>query len=170
MAANIYLVIGGMGQGKTHFVRKTLIKDKPCFIFDVNGEHNDLPLKLTAPQSRYLLGTMDEFIRLCSQKHEGTFCVFEDATGFLSGATGKPMKALIVAKRHPVELGGRNIVLFFHSIQTVPPFLFDTAEYCILFKTADDIASVKKKRASLLPAFIALRNATKYSKRIIKLI
>lgn len=161
-----YLLIAATGEGKTTLVRK-LIAKHPYIIYDINGEYREVSNDTTQPRSKFF-GNPVEFIDICANKHNGTFCVFEDATGFLSGNVGNQMKSFIVAKRHPIEKGGRNIVLLFHTINSVPPFLLDTADYIVLFKTGDDISAVKKKRAKLVPYFQRLQTLPKYSKFIIK--
>lgn len=161
-----YCLIGGTGEGKTSFARQ-LTNGKPCFIFDVNGEWQELPTDTTKPRSRYW-GDHNTFVDKAAQKHGGTFIVFEEATGFLHGKTQEDMRRLLIGKRHPVELGGRNIIYLFHTIQSVPPFILDMANYIVLFKTGDDLGAVKKKRLKLVKPFLELQNAPKHSKKILK--
>lgn len=159
-------VIAATGQGKTTFV-KNMIKGNRCFVFDVNGEYEELCNDTTQPRSKYF-GSNKEFMKMASNKHGGTICVFEEATGFLVGAMQKDVREFIIAKRHPVGQGGRNIVFLFHTIGSVPPFIFDMSDYIVLFKTGDDVGTVKKKRLKLLPYFLKLQQAPRHSKVIIK--
>jgi len=162
-----YVIIASTGQGKSTFVRK-LCGNAPMFVFDVNDEYNELSLDANKSSSRYLGGDVQEFTDMCRNKHNGTFCVFEEATGFFSGKMEKDMRSLVIGKRHPVEYGGRNLVFLFHSINSVPPFLFELANYIVLFKTGDNELTVKKKNPKLLQAYYSLRNAPKYKPVIIK--
>lgn len=161
-----YCLIASTGEGKSTLAKK-LSDGKPCLFFDVNGEHTDLSTNNKEKRSRFF-GNPDDFITLCSNKHGGTWCVFEEATGFLMGAIQKKMRSFLIAKRHPVEYGGRNVVFLFHTIGSVPPFILDMCDYIVLFKTGDDIATVKKKRSKLLEPFMRLQRMGKYSKIIIK--
>jgi hypothetical protein len=162
----LILAIGGTGQGKTSFVRK-ITEGKPLLLYDVNGEHSDLTGDTTQARSRYF-GDPADFIELCRHKHGNTYCVFEEATGFLMGTMQKDMRAFCVAKRHPVDLGGRSIIMLFHTIASVPPFLLDMADMIVLFKTGDSVNEVKRKRPKLLEPYLKLQTAPRHSKLIIK--
>ncbi len=159
-------IIAQTGQGKTTMIRKITDK-KRCCVFDVQGEYTELPFDLSQPRSRFF-GKHGDFIEACKDMHAGTFCVFEEATGFLSGATALEMRNFLISKRHPVEKGGRNIIFVFHTIQSVPPFILDMSEYFILFKTGDNPINVKKKAPKLYQAFLKLQRMPKYSKIIIQ--
>ena len=161
-----YCLIGGTGEGKSSLARK-LTDGKALCVFDVNGEWSDLPFDLNQRRCRYF-GDEKKFIEICVNKHNGTFCVLEEATGFFIGATGAEARKFIIGKRHPVEKGGRNIIFLFHTIQSVPPFILDTADFIVLFKTGDDVSAVKKKRDKLVQPFLRLQRAPKHSKIIIQ--
>jgi hypothetical protein len=164
--ALLYCIIATTGEGKTTLTKK-LTDNKPLFVFDVNGEYPELTHDLNQPRCRYY-GDPLKFIEIASNKHNGTFCVLEEATGFLHGRSGEELRKFLIGKRHPIEKGGRNIITIFHTIQSVPPFILDMANYIVLFKTGDDISAVKKKRAKLVPYFLKLQNLPQYSKCIIK--
>lgn len=159
------VVIAATGQGKSTWV-KDLTKHSPLFVYDVNGEY-ELSEDVTLQRSKFF-GDNRRFMELCKGKHGGTFCIFEEATGFMVGAMQKEVREFIIAKRHPVTLGGRNIVFLFHTIGSVPPFIMDMADYIVLFKTGDDVGTVKRKRMKLLPYFLRLQNAPRHTKIIIK--
>ncbi len=154
------------GEGKSSLARK-LAEGKPLCVFDVNDEWLDCSTDLNQPRCRFF-GDEKKFIEICQNKHGGTFCVLEEATGFFVGAVGLEMRRLVIGKRHPVEKGGRNIVFLFHDINSVPPFLLNTADYIVLGKTGDDINTVKKKRIKLVRPFLQLQRMPKHSRIIIK--
>jgi ABC-type Na+ transport system ATPase subunit NatA len=164
--ATSYCIIASTGQGKTTLTKK-LTEGKPLLVYDVNGEYPELTEDLNQSRSKFF-GDPNKFIEIAQNKHAGTFVVFEEATGFLHGRSSEELRKFLIAKRHPVALGGRNPIFIFHTIQSVPPFILDMADYIILFKTGDDITAVKKKRAKLVRPFLQLQNAPKYSKIIIK--
>jgi hypothetical protein len=63
-----------------------------------------------------------------------------------------------------------NYIFVFHSINRVPPFFMELANYVVLFKTNDEISNVERKYKSILPAFLRLQKASKGSYELIKLI
>lgn len=162
----IYTLIASTGEGKTTLVRK-LIGGSPACVYDVNGEYSDFSNDINQPRCKYF-GMPAKFVEICRNKHHGTWCVFEDATGFLSGKQEDAMRQFCVAKRHPLPLGGRNIIFLFHTIGSVPPFLLDMSDYIVLFKTGDDLKTVKRKRSKLVLPFMQLQRMPKFSKKIIQ--
>ena len=144
----IVLIIASAGQGKTYKANK-LIAGKKCCVFDVAGQYDDLPWDVKEPRSRFFNADPKKFIEVCNEKHDGTICVFEEATSFFEGKTGKEMKNLITMRRHPIDKGGRNIVLIFHTVNTVPPFLLDNANTIILGKTGESATRIKSKKEEL---------------------
>lgn len=156
------LLIAATQQGKTTKC-KAIIKDKPCLVFDVNGEYDDLSDDANDDRCRYFSENVKDFLNIVPHKHGGTVCVFEEATGFFAGATQKDTKKIIVGKRHPVARGGRNLIFVFHSIQSVPPFLLSTADVIILGKTGDEYRQVKAKASKLLAPFVRLQKSPQYS-------
>lgn len=156
------LLIAATRQGKTTKA-KELIAGKPCFVFDVNGEYDALSWDANEKRSRFFNEDFREFLKVVPQKHGGTICVFEEATNFFSGGTLKATKSVIVGKAHPVDMGGRALLFIFHSIASVPPFLFDNADYIVLGKTGDTLDRVKQKRDILVPYYLKLRKAPKYT-------
>lgn len=158
--ANLILIIASTGHGKTTTALEIVRRAKGnIFVFDYRGEkaYDHLSTDLNQPNCKMLGGgtnSLNNYIQV-ARKKPNTWLLVEEATIFLQGRTKDDMRELIVSKRHM----GHNIILLFHTIGTVPPFLFDTAEYIILKKTGDDINGVKRKRPQLLPYFIAARNS-----------
>ena len=167
MAGKLVLIIAGTGQGKTTKVKK-LIDGKKCMVFDVNGEYNELPFDVEQDRSRFYNPDVREFLKVVPEKHQGTICVFEEATGFFAGAAQKETKKIIVGKRHPVDYGGRDLLFVFHTIGSVPPFLIETADYIILGKTADEPNRVKTKSSKLYGPFLRVQKYPKYQFMTIK--
>ena len=158
----LILVIAGTGEGKTTKV-KNLIKGRPCLVFDVNGEYEDLEYDVNLPRSRYYNSDISKFVDIVPTKHGGTAIVFEEATNFFAGSTQKHMKQIIVGKRHPEAKGGRNLIFVFHTINSVPPFILDTADIICLGKTRDEEGRVKQKSRKLLAPFQRLQREPKYT-------
>lgn len=145
------IVVGMTGQGKSTFV-KEMIKDRRCFVFDVQLEYNDLVSNPNAERARHV--ELDEalFVEQCSRRRN-TVCVFEEATGFFEGKLDKMLRRLVLSKRHT----GNVFVFCFHSISAIPPRLMQLTNYVILFKTNDEPYQVEQKFPTLVPYFNQVR-------------
>lgn len=163
----LFLIIGHTGQGKTQWL-KNFIGEKNQYIFDLNNEYN-LPPDTNGnlyPRMRHTDLDIDKFVNTVGRL-KNTNIVFEDATGFLRGRQGAPLMRRIVAKRH----SGNNFFIFFHSINRVPPELMEMSNYIVLFKTIDNIDSMRKfNNDNLTRAFLELQKEEKYSFKILQLI
>lgn len=183
----LILAIGAAGQGKSKFINDTFLNNankpnpnvpnknlyfpsahsKSQYVFDVNNEYL-LPTDTGQYQQfmRHTECNMKRFMQVAKGLRNYNI-VIEDATGFLRGNIGKEFSQLLVSKIHT----GNNYIVYFHSINRVPPEIMEMSNYVILFKTVDSIDSLKKfKNNSLTQNFIALQHEKQYSKRIIKLI
>lgn len=161
--SNLILVIGHTGQGKSTFV-KNFIKNRNCLVFDVNNEYPDLESDLKKPRAKFV-GLPSEFIEQCF-KRRNTNLVFEEATGFLRGAVNMKLQKLIIEKRHK----NNNLLFIFHSINRVPPVIYEISNYIILFKTNDQETTILNKYPMLLKPFRELKKAPKYTHKTIKTI
>jgi hypothetical protein len=159
----MYLIlnIGMTGEGKTTWT-KNFIKGKNCLVFDINNEYQDLPTDWKQKRGRFI-GIHEDFIQIC-QIRKNTNLVFEEATGFLQGGISKDLQKLIIAKRHQKN----NLIFIFHSINRVPPALFEMCNYVVLHKTADIEKQVEKKNPKLISAFRKLQRSPQYSEIIVK--
>lgn len=160
----VILVIGGARQGKTPFI-KNYCSGNNTIIFDVQNEYGErtkypgqipygLPTDIKQDRSRVIDLDVDKFIQVCNNKRN-TICVFEEATMFFQGITLKPMRKLVFSKAHTHNV----YMLVFHSINSVPPRLMESADWVILFKTNDEEKTVERKYRKLLPAFQQLQKA-----------
>lgn len=148
-----FIIIGMTGEGKSEIVKK-FVSSGRCYVFDVQNEYTDLQTDVgTYPRMRHIHGDIKKF-RDRAETLKGYSIVWEEATGFFSGAVQERMKRIILSKRHTKC----NHFFIFHSIQDVPPFMFRLCNYVILHKTNDLQADVERKRPELLPAFMKLKN------------
>jgi hypothetical protein len=161
MTGKLILIIAGTGQGKSTLLKK-ITAGKPVIIYDVNGEHNELPYDVTKSRCRFFNDDVNTFIEEVNKKHGGTFCVFEEATGFFNGTTAKKTLKMIVGKRHPEALGGRNIVMIFHAVRTIPPNILAHVNMYFMGYTMESADEVKEKHKELLPLWQAARKLKKY--------
>lgn len=161
--------------GKSPFIR-TAIAGKRCLIFDIQNEYGTrvkyegiTPVALSEDtkkdRSRYTGSDVDKFIDIASTKRK-TIVVFEEATAFFGGKTEKNLRRYLINRYHT----GNISFFIFHSIQSVPPFVFDACNYVVLFKTLDIYDNVRRKRPEILKPWQALRGRPNGEKFIIKLI
>jgi GTPase SAR1 family protein len=157
------VVIGMTGEGKSEFV-KNYIKNRNCLVMDLQNEYGpqtkypgQVPINLSDnpnhPRARYIGGDFDEYQRIVLNKRN-TICVFEEATIFLEGRTGKTMRRILTNK-----IFTKNVyILLFHSISAVPPRILQLTNYVVLYRTNDEPYQVERKYPSLLSSFNAIRD------------
>ncbi len=172
---NTYIVIGAPGMGKSPFVR-TMIEGKRCLIADWQNEYGvrtkypgqkpvGLSDNVNTERARYTGNDVDAFLKICEGK-KNTIIVFEEATAFFTGKTEKNLRRFMINRYHT-----GNVSLFlFHSIQSVPPFMFSTSNYVVLFKTIDIEKNINAKLPRLLEPYQRLQQLPNGEKIIIKLI
>lgn len=156
-----YVFIGATGEGKNTFADK-LIGESNCFYYDVQNNYPNLPLNNDAPRGRFY-GNWKDFVKVVQNKRD-SWIVFDEATATLQGVMPEGVKMTVISK----QWHGNNWIFLFHTIRSVPPFLMDTADFIILFKTGDELSEVKRRRGKLVKPFLELMKEPKYSKRIIK--
>jgi ABC-type multidrug transport system ATPase subunit len=152
MSGKAFLIVGGTGSGKTTFTKKALAKVHPNarFIYDVNNEYKeffDYPLK-----------DFDEFIYIASTL-KNAFIVFEEATIFLNNkSSNKILIDILVRKRHT----NNTIFLVFHSLRSIPRYVFDLSNILVLHKTNDNENFVEKRFENeiVTDAFLKIKNAS----------
>jgi ABC-type Na+ transport system ATPase subunit NatA len=150
------LIIGHTGQGKST-VTRTIIKDSPSLVYDIQNDYDTHESDPSARNAKFI-GLPEDF---CNEamKRKNSFIVFEEATSFLEGRTTNDLRKIMIDKRHK----GNNLLFLFHSINSVPPRIFELTDYVILFKTGDDATAVKRKRAEIEPLFFRLKKKPDYS-------
>jgi SpoVK/Ycf46/Vps4 family AAA+-type ATPase len=153
------LIIGMTGTGKTTEVKNVLKKfpERKKYIYDVNNEYSDSDLP-----------TLVEFLEKAKQVRD-SIIVFEEATIFFSNrGRSEQVIDLLVRKRHT-----NNIIVFvFHSIRSVPTYIFEMSDHVYLKRTNDTAARVKKSFDSdkLLEVFEVVEKNSKldpyYTKKV----
>jgi len=131
-----YLIVGSTNTGKSTFLRerlKQVTNKRTLIIYDVNNEHKDL----------YPYAFMD-FVpfmeKLTKVKH--AVIAIEEATIFFNNrSTSDELTRLLVEKRH----SNNYIFLCFHSLRSVPRFVYDLCNYITLFKTNDSLSLIEQK-------------------------
>ena len=160
------VIIGGTGEGKSTKALELIkqLNEGKCIVYDYRGEkqYQHLSTDLNTDKCRFT-GKPEVFLKVVAKKIETTV-LFEEATIFFKGQMGEDVRDLLVSKRHKKQV----IIFLFHTINSVPPFILDMADYFFLKKTGDDEGRVRRKASKLLPYFLRLQRMPKYSTLMIK--
>jgi hypothetical protein len=131
------IIVGNTGRGKTTAALKTLYKaideKRKIFVYDPNNDFREF----------YNKPFTDEFTFLNSVKDvQNSYLLFEEATIFFSNkGNDRTLRSLLVRKRHQ----NNTIVLLFHSLRSIPIYIFELTNYLVLYKTADNENLILKK-------------------------
>ena len=122
------IIVGATGTGKTTYI-KNMLKKVPCkeslFIYDVNNEYSDL--------FPYPLIGIEDFMEKTQFMKKGIF-VLEEATIYLNNrSSNEYLINLMVRKRHTFN----TIILVFHSMRSVPRYIYELSNFITIFKTND---------------------------------
>jgi len=126
--SNGIIIVGRTGTGKTTYIKEMLKKvpnKQSLFIYDVNNEYaNFFP---------YPLIGIDDFMEKTQFMQHGIF-VLEEATIYLNNrSSNEYLTELMVRKRHTCN----TIILVFHSMRSVPRYIYELSNYITIFKTND---------------------------------
>lgn len=137
MSGKAFLIVGGTGRGKTSFIAKCLTKvnRNAIALFDVNNEPVYKPF-ITGP-----LPTIEEFTEKTARLSNAVI-VYEEATIFFSNRSSNDfLRSILVRKRHTCN----TVFLVFHSLRTIPRYVYDLCNYVVLYKTNDSRSLVEGK-------------------------
>lgn len=151
-----FLIVGASGNGKSTILKKLIrpVHSNRLFVYDVQGEYfedEDLP-------------DIDEFL-VAMEKKTDTVQVYEEATIFFSNrGSNKLMRKILVSARHD-----RNVIfLVFHSIRSIPLYIYDLIDTIIVFNTNDNEDIVQSKHPTLLEAWRKVKGK-KYVYEVVKI-
>lgn len=120
----VFCIIGGRGSGKTYFLENLLPKDNTVIFELVKTNRWDGFRKYFFEE--YEQGKVP-ITAIANKK-----IVFEDATSYVSSNMKNTLKTLIVYSKQI----GSDVYIVFHSVNIIPPFLWNLVNYLILFKCA----------------------------------
>jgi predicted AAA+ superfamily ATPase len=122
------IIVGATETGKTTYVKKLLEKvpdKRSLFIYDVNNEYSEF--------FPYPLIGIEDFMEKTQFMKKGIF-VLEEATIYLNNrSSNEHLINLMVRKRHTFN----TIILVFHSMRSVPRYIYELSNYITIFKTND---------------------------------
>ena len=159
------IICAASGRGKTTLVKKIIGERKNTFVYDVNNEY----------ENAYKAESLDYF-KTEAIKKKNTIIVFEEATVFFpQRGADKDLMNLLIRKRHTKNV----IVLIFHSLNRIPMYIFEQANYIYMKKTNDRASVVERNYENfpeILSAFYELqecsddkRDASFYESQVIKI-
>ncbi len=151
MSGKAGLIVGARGTGKTTISKKMLSQVAPGarLIYDVNAEYMDL---YPRPFMEF-----DEFTSIINRAR-GAFILIEESTIFLNNRGNNfDIRSALVKARHR----NNTFVFVFHSLRSIPRYIFDLCDFLVLLKTGDDLESIAGKfdNDAVTQAFIDLQAA-----------
>ena len=143
------IICAASGRGKTTLVKNLLHNAKNVWIYDVNNE--------------YVNGYKAEdfeYFKNEALKKTGSFIVFEEGTVFFpQRGCDKNLMNLLIRKRHTKN----TIVTIFHSLNRIPMYILEQANYIFLKKTNDRATVVERNYENfpdILSAFYHLQKCS----------
>ncbi len=136
--SGIILLVGGTGCGKSTYGKRMIktANKKAVIVYDVNNEYADYPNRFTPLDT-----DIDKFVSMLLKTRK-SIILMEDMTGFLpNNGKSSAMVQVLQARRHT----GNTIVMFYHSMTSIPKYVMDMATTLVIFKTNDDEININKK-------------------------
>lgn len=135
--SNIFIICGKQHCGKTTFVKKTISQGKrKTFVFDCRNEYTN-DENIVAFKNSDIKNFLDSVSKL-----KGCNIIIEEATVFLNNrGFSEKLLNMLVAKVH----NRQQIFLIFHSLRSIPAYLFDMVDFLVLFKTKDKATLLETK-------------------------
>lgn len=122
-----HIIVGATNTGKSTLVKSMLKRanKQALFIYDVNNEYKEY--------FPYPFVDFETFIESATRIKKGIL-VIEEATIFLNNrSSNECLKEILVRKRHT----GVMIILVFHSMRSIPRYIYELSNYITVFKTND---------------------------------
>jgi|SRR6185369_4134602 len=146
-----FIIVGGTGVGKTTYTKNKLkkVNKNAIYLIDVQNEYPEVI-------NRYTGDDIDEY-NSRARRMTNAVIVYEEATIFFSNRSSSDViRRMLVSKRHD-----NNTYFFvFHSLRTIPRYLFDLSNYITIFKTNDNEDLVQKRFENnlLTETFLRVKN------------
>lgn len=159
--SKMYIIVGKNGTGKTYFVRQFLQRSSRRALI-MNPTNEDKwdefePIKaddgkeikefkgIRQLKARLVFGDMApeyrRMLRLVWDKYENGVLVMDDCREMVEAKLSKEVGSVMRGFRQH----NMDVFAMFHSINQVPPMVWDHVTYLVLFYTQDNLDKVKKK-------------------------
>ena len=173
-AQKAVLIVGKPGAGKSYFFKNEILpKLNKVLIFDQYGyEYPEATLtdgkKDTGESMLRFSGDFWELVNF-SGRFPNRAIIIEDATNFLQGAIhDEPLRKMFAARRHY----NQQLYFLFHTLSSIPPFIYSMSDYVVLFKTKDFKERVKNRfqDEELFRAFENIKKSrNEHERKIVKI-
>lgn len=147
------IIVGRKGVGKSTYGNKLACsypKHKKVLIIDVNGSPAYNAVKQIEPKQIKLLRegvvkilgtpTLDT-LKIIADNFRNGLVLFEDSTKYIEPNVHPSIKTFLVDHR----MYQCDLVFTFHAIKFVPPFFWQMINYCVLFKTVENVETARNK-------------------------
>lgn len=163
----IGLIVGRKHSGKTTLAKEKFSELPNFYVVDVHNEYDYLPVSNDPKyQSRAVTKDVSGVISKVARSKGFTFLV-EDATIWLNARTSdEALKDLIISCRHQ-----KNVVIFlFHSLNRIPLFVLEQADFMYLFETKETRATwAKVQDPDIIEAHKWILKQPKYTYKFLEL-
>lgn len=132
--SKVFLIVGKRKTGKTTDLRKMIENVNPnaLLLHDISNQFTDIYKKPFLQ--------INEFTKVCNKISEGVIA-FEEATVFIGHHKLEDVAEFLVTSRHR-----KNTVIFvFHSLRSIPRYIYDLSNIVILHKTKDNLSFVQSR-------------------------
>ena len=159
-------LFGEKGSGKSSFCKEELLQKRyngkyNLISLDRRNEYGKLGLKKHLNISGWLPPNHIEDLFVYAK--DSVF-IIEEATGRFKGSISNKMEDILNGARHD----NNRYIFCFHSLGSCPPQLIKYIDWVVLFNTNESEDSVNSKFPEYLDLWIDLKNAPRYTKKIIK--
>lgn len=154
----VFIIVGGRGTGKTYYLENTLKMSNTVIVELVKTNRFQGFDKVFYEDFE---NNMINYKAIANKK-----IVFEDATAYVSSSMKNTLKKLIVFSKQI----GSDVFIVFHSINVIPPFLWNLFNYLIMFKCPKprETATNKEYFQELLKTWQVLERGKKYQFKVIE--
>jgi predicted ATPase len=149
MSKQVYLVIGARGTGKSTLlegrVKSLNYPIEDTYIYDIERRY--------FPNREGPLPDIKTFKNTVANV-KNSLVVYEEGTIFFPNrGHDEKLKMLLVQSRY----NGNIVFIVFHSINSIPFYVYELTDTIILFRTQDEAQKVEKKLSKLYKPFLYLQ-------------